>query len=114
VRPKIALIIIVCVTGCLNSIHKEAPSIAPMEPPDTVLCGSMCQHLGPNGLNCEEGMSVYDSDKPGPKDEPNTSCEEFCKTSQMRGYFLNPRCLILVPSCNRIEEFRKKDPNFCK
>lgn len=102
--------------GCPHQVDREAPSPAPIVPPDTDLCGKMCQHIGPKdkgGLGCEEGMPVYDSDKPGPKDVPNVSCEEFCRTSQDRGAFLNPRCVSLVKSCNDIESARKKKPDTC-
>jgi hypothetical protein len=110
---KSALVLFAAITiGCLHD--REAPSPNPTPVPDTNLCGQMCQHLGPQGLKCQEGNPVYDSDKPGSKDVPNESCEEFCKLGQDRGYFLNPRCLITVPSCDKIESFRKKAPETCK
>jgi hypothetical protein len=88
-----------------------------VRPPDTSLCGEACRHIGAKGdggLGCEEGKPVYNSDKPGPKDVPNETCEEFCRTSQENGAFLNPACLRLVPSCDRIEEYRQKKPESCK
>jgi len=116
-RKLLTLLLIVL---ALNSIGcpptRDTPSPAPIEPPDTDLCGKMCQHLGPKakgGLGCEEGEPVYDSDHPGPKDVPNVSCEAFCRTSQERGAFLNPRCLSLVKSCAEIEAARKKKPETC-
>jgi hypothetical protein len=103
--------------GCPHQGDREAPSPAPIKPPDTDLCGKMCAHLGPKdkgGLGCEEGTPVYNSDKPGPVDVPNETCEEFCKVSQDRGAFMNPRCVMLVPSCDKVEEYRKKAPETCK
>jgi hypothetical protein len=89
-------------------------SSVPKPLPDTDLCKGACEHIGASGLNCEEGQSVYDSDTPGPKDVPNMPCETFCRMSQDRGAFFNPRCLILVPSCDQIEEFRVKNPRDCE
>lgn len=100
--------------GCPSRVDVESPSSAPLTPPDTELCGEMCEHIGAKGLNCEEGQAVYDSDLPGEKDVPNLSCNEFCKTSQDRGSFINPRCVLLVKTCDEIESARKKTPDSCK
>lgn len=98
--------------GCWHQDDREPPSLVPIVPPDTDLCGKMCSHIGPQekgGLGCEEGSMVFDSDK-----QRIVSCEEFCIDLQGRGAFLNPRCVMLVPSCDRIEEYRNKDPKTCK
>ena len=87
---------------------REAPSPNPPVPPDTDMCGKMCEHIGPKGLKCEEGEDYYDSDVAGPKGKPNATCEFFCKTQQGKGVFINPRCVAQVPSCPQIEEWRKK------
>lgn len=91
----------------------DAPGIHPIKPPDTDLCGKMCQRIGPQGLKCEEGMPVYDSDQPGPVGVPNVTCEAFCRTSQDRGSFFNPRCVALVRACSEIEAARKRLPSTC-
>ena len=87
---------------------REAPSPSPPVPPDTNLCPQMCEHIGPKGLNCEEGKDYYDSDVAGPKGKPNATCETFCRTQQEKGVFINPRCVAQVPACPQIEEWRKK------
>jgi hypothetical protein len=88
---------------------KQQPvSPNPLPAPDTDLCGKMCEHLGPKGLNCPEGQDVYDSDKPGPHGVPNETCEQFCQYQQDNGAFVNPRCLIQVPRCADIETWRQK------
>ena len=110
------LVAVVATLTLLGCPGREAPGPNPVTPPDTDLCGKMCKHLGPKvdgGLGCEEGMPVYDSDRPGPKDVPNMSCETFCRTAQDRGAFLNPRCLTLVKSCEEIEIARKRKPETC-
>lgn len=102
--------------GCPKPTDRDSPSPAPITPPDTDLCGSMCKHIGPKaqgGLGCEEGDPVYDSDRSGPPDVPNMTCEEFCRMSQDRGSFINPRCVRLVKSCSEIETARKRKPASC-
>lgn len=98
--------------GCPRTDH-IAPGPDVIDVPDSDLCGKMCKHIGPEGLKCEEGEPVYDSDKPGPVGVPNTSCEEFCKMSQALGMPLNPRCVSLAPTCDAIEDFRVKNPETC-
>jgi len=85
----------------------------PTPPPDSDLCGQMCAHL--QGLGCEEGEAVYNNDLPGPPDVPNQSCEDWCQELQDPDhlYFINPRCVSLVPTCEDIEPYRKKDPAVC-
>jgi hypothetical protein len=101
-----ALSLVTCV-----KYDREAPSPNPTVVPDTDLCGPACKHL--QDLGCEEAKDVYDSDLPGPVDVPNATCEGFCKVSQERGAFLNPRCLLLVPRCDQIETYRNKSPGKC-
>lgn len=85
----------------------------PTPPPDSDQCGTMCAHL--KSLGCEEGEAVYNNDLPGPPDVPNQSCEDWCTEMQdpEHLYFINPRCVATVPSCDVIEEYRKKDPETC-
>lgn len=99
-----AVVTLVC--ACPPSRDPAPPK--PRPAPDTELCGAVCKHIGPEGLNCEEGQPVYDSDKPGPKGVPNESCEEFCALQQNNGVVLNPKCLLLVKSCDEIEAARNK------
>jgi hypothetical protein len=93
--------------GCPPSA--DYPSPRPDPATDVDLCGSMCDHLGPKGLNCEEGGPVYDSDLPGPNGVPNESCEDFCKKQENAGSYLNPRCLAKTPTCAEIEIYRSMD-----
>lgn len=76
----------------------------------------MCYNIGPENLKCEEGEPVYNSDLPGPEGVPNQSCLAWCveMQDQQHLYFLNPKCLSEVNSCEVIEEYRKKDPSTCK
>jgi hypothetical protein len=95
----------------------QDPVVRPIPKPDSDICSEMCQHIGPKekgGLGCEEGDSVYDSDKPGPKDVPNESCEEFCRITQNNGISMNPRCVRLIERCDQIELARIKNPKECK
>lgn len=110
-RAKLPLLVVLGIS--LSGCPMQAPAPIDVDLPDTELCGAMCKHIGPEGLKCEEGEPVYDSDKPGPVGQPNTSCEEFCTTSQVRGAFMNPRCVVLAPSCDAIEPYRTKNPDTC-
>jgi hypothetical protein len=90
---------------------RQAPSPSPTVPPDSDLCGAMCKHIGPRaqgGLGCEEGESVYDSDRPGKRGVPNKSCEDFCREQQAHGVFVNPRCIMKVETCSEIEAARQR------
>ncbi len=91
-------------TGCVP--EAKGPSPNPAVVPDSDLCGRMCDHLA--ALGCEEGKSVYDSDRPGPKGVPNMTCTEFCTDQQSKGTFINPRCVMNVTKCSEIEPARQK------
>jgi hypothetical protein len=71
----------------------------------------MCKQL--RKLGCEEGQPVYDSDRPGPADVPNTTCEQFCVTAQERGAMINPVCVSKAPTCDAVETYRAKAPSTC-
>lgn len=104
---KHTLWLFLILTGC-----PLQPSIPPPNPPvDTDLCDEMCTHL--QKLGCEEGMPVYNSDIPGPVDVPNQSCTDNCRELQDKGFFVNPRCVLGVPSCEAIEAYRQKQPKNC-
>ena len=101
------LVLALILTGCFaGPEHPEPPT-----PPDTDLCGSMCDHL--LKLGCEEGKAVYDIDTPGPPDVPNVTCKAFCERLQKDGVFVNPKCVMAVTSCGAIEPARQKDPATC-
>ncbi len=83
----------------------------PTPPPNTDLCAAMCDHLAK--LGCEEGQPVYNNDIAGPVDVPNQSCADNCTELQTKGFFVNPKCVLLVEQCTQIEPFRQKDPSTC-
>lgn len=95
--------------GCPpNPDHPVPP---PNPPVDTDLCTDMCDHL--KKLGCEEGEDVYNNDLPGPEGEPNQSCSDNCKELQDKGFFVNPRCVLTVKSCEEIEPARQKTVEQC-
>lgn len=108
--PKSTAYVFSLLIGCSPAIDKPIPP--PNPPVDTNYCERMCQHL--ETLGCEEGEPVYNSDLPGPQDVPNQSCPAFCEELQGKGFFVNPRCVSTVPSCDQIEAYRKLDPQSCK
>jgi len=67
-------------------------------------CDGMCAHF--MDLECLEGEPFYDSDKPGPVGEPNTTCVEFCESQMALGVNLNTACAAQAPSCEEIEAYR--------
>jgi hypothetical protein len=67
----------------------------------------MCRHIGPEGLACEEGEPVYDSDLPGTPGVPNESCAMFCEKQQENGVNLYTGCVAKVRSCAEIETARQ-------
>lgn len=102
------LALILLALGC----PPKDPVVPPPNPPvDTDLCGEMCEHL--KTLGCEEGEDVYNNDIPGPVDEPNQSCEDWCAEMQDKGVFINPRCVSKVESCDEIETARQKEAGTC-
>lgn len=102
-------LVLLFIVGC----PPKDPVLPPPNPPvDTDLCGEMCTHL--KSLGCEEGDDVYNNDIPGPVDEPNQSCEDWCAETQDKGVSINPRCVSQVESCEDIEVARHEDPESCK
>ena len=91
--------------------HPVAPVPTPTPAPDGSSCALMCDHIGPKGLNCPEGQSVYDSDLPGPAGTPNESCADFCTKQEQNGVFINPKCVAQAATCADIEPSRKKTCN---
>jgi hypothetical protein len=74
----------------------------------------MCDHIGPEGLRCEEGNPLYNNDLPGAEGVPNQSCKDNCEELQKKGFFVNPRCVATVQRCDQIEDYRQKQPDVCK
>ncbi len=95
----------------LACCHPVSPVPTPTPAPDSTYCAQMCDHIGPKGLNCPEGQSVYDSDLPGAAGVPNESCADFCTKQQANGVFINPKCVMQVTSCSDIEAARQKTCN---
>ncbi len=87
------------------------PSPAPPPAPGGSYCAAMCDHIGPKGLNCPEGQSVYDSSLPGPTGVPNESCTDFCTKQEQNGVFINPKCVAQATSCADIEPSRQRTCN---
>lgn len=108
-RLALLSLVALLVIGCPKTTD---PPIPPPNPPvDTDLCSDMCEHL--DTLGCEEGKPVYNNDLPGPVDVPNQSCADNCKELQDKGFFVNPRCVLTVKSCEDIEPARQKQPEEC-
>lgn len=88
------------------------PNPNPPTPPDSGSCAAACSHL--RTLGCEEGQPI----EMGTKCSANadcgstqyceqgsckTSCEVFCKETQLNGVWLNPSCVVSIGACSDIE-----------
>ncbi len=98
------LVLLLLSLGCTPP--RESPSPQPAVIPDTELCSPMCDHLAT--LKCEEARPTYDSDLPGPRGVPNLPCSLLCAQLQGNGYFVNPKCVMMVAVCTDIEAARKR------
>jgi len=112
-RHLLAFSFALLVAGCPPMEEPVSPSPTIIDPPDTDLCDDMCAHIGPEGLKCEEGEDVYNDDLPGDKDVPNQSCADFCRELQEQKVMVNPKCILLTPTCEEIEDYRAKEPDTC-
>lgn len=101
--------VVLCLLGCASeqSIPKPPPDTAS----DPTYCEQACTRLA--DLGCPEGAPVYNSDLPGPVDVPNQTCTAWCRELQERDAALNPRCLMGIQDCAKVEDYRAKDPATC-
>ena len=104
----VAVLSLVVGAGCP---HVDPPIPPPNPPIDTDWCAQMCTHL--QTLKCEEGEKVYNNDLPGPAGVPNQTCAENCVELQDKGFFVNPRCVATVRTCDEIETVRQKEAATC-
>jgi len=108
VKPACALLFaLTLLQGCPDPSGDPDAAVDASVLPDGAVdspCGRMCSHF--RGLECAEGEDFYDSDKPGPVDVPNTTCEEFCETQMDLGVDLNTTCATKAPTCEEIEAYR--------
>jgi len=97
---------------CLLLLGCSSPAEPkPLPAKDTDFIPEMCLHL--KSLECVEGEDVYNDDLPGPVDVPNQSCSDFYRGLQEQGFSVNPKCVLLAPSCDDIEEYRQREPETC-
>lgn len=101
------LLLLVLLSGCHPQAKPEpGPEPGPIPEPGTD-CEAMCEHIGPQGLNCEEGLPLYDFDLPGTVGIPNQTCVGFCEKQQANGVNLYPQCVVRATSCEAIEAARQ-------
>lgn len=106
------ILVVLTLAGCVPLEPTNDPSPTIKDPPNTDLCDSMCNQL--KKLGCEEGNPVYNDDLPGPKDVPNQSCGDFCRTLQKQNISVNPKCVRDITVCSQVEDYRAKDPATCQ
>lgn len=103
------LLLLACLTGCLPVPKDETtPDPNPVTDDPTTeeltACERACKHVGPDGLGCEYGEPVYDSDVEGERGVPNTSCAVFCAKQEANGLEQKPECIAKVGACSEIDE----------
>lgn len=107
-----AFAIVVSFSG--TACRQNEPEWDPAPVSDTEYCDAACQHIGPEGLRCEEGepIAMTQAGCDSGVDEVNcVSCAKFCEDTQSNGVWLAPRCVMNVRSCEEIDscaETKKK------
>ena len=99
-------LLLLCLVSCKDPVFVE-------KLPNALDCESACDHIGPKGLNCEEGK---------PLDMKSTcivskdcgegidciggrcmaSCAKFCTDTVLLGVNITPKCIANVKSCEQI------------
>jgi hypothetical protein len=95
--------------GCACSSQNSDPAPVIRPQPGAELCGEVAAHIGPDGLNCPEGLPVPVNDAGTVECEPDAgsldciSLEEFCVEQHQKGIYWNTECMASVTSCEEIE-----------
>lgn len=110
-RPILILLAVLAIGACRCSSTNEDPAPVIRPQPGAELCGEACNHIGPDGLNCEEGLPVMIpiGEQGTVECEPDAgaleciSCEEFCVEQHKKGIYWNTSCIAEVTACEEIE-----------
>ena len=107
------VVIITNILGCPQGPLKVTPQ--PPEVTDQAMCKEACDHIGPKGLNCDEGRPIDMKMSCKSDNDCNTnqscnssgrcevSCERFCIDTENNGVWLDPVCVAHVKSCSEID-----------
>ena len=71
-----------------------------LTPLDLDSIDAVCDHLA--ALGCKEGLTVYNSDSPGPAGVPNLSCSDSYAKRMASGACINVKNLIQSTTCTNI------------
>lgn len=109
----VALFLII--PGCNPVVEKLSMDNQALE----LQCRAACDHIGPKGLDCEEGRPVpmkgSCSLDAGRKCQPPASCSDgkctvdcvtFCVDTQKSGAGISPECVAKVTNCAAIDACR--------
>jgi len=101
-------VIIILSTLIVTAFCTCSPHPTPF-PPDIQTCEEACNHIGPDGLNCEEGQPI-DMLWPdahgcvnGIDEVKCVSCKKFCEDTMNQRVWLEPSCVLTINSCDQIE-----------
>jgi hypothetical protein len=105
--PLLLLVSLAFGCACSSQNSDPAPVIRPQ--PGAEHCAAVAAHIGPDGLNCEEGLPVPVNDAGTVECEPDAgsleciSLEEFCVEQHQKGIYWNTECMMNVATCEEIE-----------
>ena len=111
-------VISMIISGCPKSTL-----VSPMPPivTDQDMCQAACDHIGPKGLNCEEGKPIVSHVTCTQPAECaaneyceggfcKVSCTQFCIETENQGVWLDPVCVAKVAKCSDIDSCPMASP----
>lgn len=113
---------LVNILGCPQGIQVTPQ---PYEITDQGMCKAACDHIGPSGLDCDEGKPIVmkglckvDTDCDtnqtcNASGRCEVTCERFCIDVENNGVWLDPTCLSKVKSCSEIDNCPATHPVAC-
>jgi len=108
-KHYILFFVVTCIVGCGCAVQSGDPAPVIRPQPGAELCGEVAAHIGPDGLNCPEGLPVPVNDEGTTECEPDAgaleciSLEEFCVEQHQKGIYWNTECMVQITDCAEIE-----------
>ena len=112
---KLSAVSIVAIIGIFLGCPRTT-EITPTPPEinDQAMCKVACDHIGPEGLRCDEGLPIdmgkacladtqCDTHQLCSAGRCIVTCERFCIDTENNGVWLDPTCVSTVKSCSEID-----------
>lgn len=81
------------VCGCATFPVDDDRLAPPVEPDPDATCADACAHIGPEGLDCEQGRPTPDG----------ATCTEVCEGALADGLDVHPECIVRVERCEHVD-----------